>query len=57
MQKFARSIALVSALTLAVAPSVRADQTGCNPHPQANTAAAPSTLMMYVYVVLSYFGA
>ena len=57
MQKYARSFALVSALTLAAAPAVRADQTGCNPHPQSNTVAAPSTFMTYVYVVMSYLGA
>ncbi|MGI4826899.1 MAG: hypothetical protein ACRYFU_01710 [Janthinobacterium lividum] len=57
MKKFVRSFALVSALTLAAAPALRADQTGCNPHPQANAVAAPSTFMMYVYVVMSYFGA
>lgn len=57
MQKFVRSFALVSALTLAAAPALRADQTGCNPHPQANAVSAPSTFMMYVYVVMSYFGA
>lgn len=57
MQKFIRSFAFVATLALAVVPAVRADQTGCNPHPRAAAAAAPSTFMTYVYVVLSYFGA
>lgn len=57
MQKSIRSFALVATLALAAVPAVRADQTGCNPHPQAATVAAPSTLMTYIYVVLSYFGA
>lgn len=57
MQKSFRSFALVATLALAAVPAVRADQTGCNPHPQAATVAAPSTFMTYVYIVMSYFGA
>ena len=57
MQKSIRSFALVAALALAVAPAALADQTGCNPHPQVATVAAPSTFMVVVYTVLSYFGA
>lgn len=57
MQKFIRSFTLVATLALAAVPAVRADQTGCNPHPQAATVAATSTFMTYIYVVLSYFGA
>ena len=57
MQKTIRSFALVAALALVAAPAVRADQTGCNPHPRAAAADAPSTFMMYVSMVMSYFGA
>ena len=57
MQKSIRSFVLVATLALAVVPAVRADQTGCNPHPQVATVVAPSALMTYVYAVLSYFGA
>lgn len=54
MQKSLRSFALVATLAFAAVPAVRADQTGCNPHPQVSTL---STFMTYVYVVLSHFGA
>ncbi len=53
MPKFVRSSALVVALTLAAVPAVRADRTGCNPHPQI---AAPSALSIFVYTVLSALG-
>lgn len=57
MQKFARSFALVSALALTAAPSLHAERTGCNPHPQAVVAPAPTTLQIIAYTVLSYLGA
>jgi len=53
MQKSVRSTALVAALTLAVVPGARANQTGCNPHPQVAT---PSALSIFVYTVLSALG-
>ena len=57
MQKSFRSITLVAILALAAVPTVRADRTGCNPHPQAVSVAAPSTFKTYIYAVMSYFGA
>jgi hypothetical protein len=57
MQKSIRSSALIAILTLAAVPAVRADQTGCNPHPQVVTVAPPSTLAILVSTVVLYLGA
>ena len=54
MQKSIRSFALIAALTVAAVPAVRADQTGCNPHPQVVTA---STFSILVSTVIAYLGA
>lgn len=57
MQKSLRSLALAATLTLALVPSVFANQTGCNPHPQVAVIAPPSSVSIVVYTVLSYLGA
>ncbi len=56
MQKIVRSFALVAAVALATVPAARANQTGCNPHPQVATIAAPSTMSVLVSTVLSLLG-
>jgi hypothetical protein len=53
MKKSIRSVALVAVLALTASPTMFANQTGCNPHPQA---APVSTGEILVYTVLSYFG-
>ncbi len=56
MQKSVRSFALVAAVALATVPAARANQTGCNPHPQVATASAPSTMSVLVSAMLSILG-
>lgn len=53
MKKSIRSVALVAVLALSASPAMYANQTGCDPHPQA---VKTSTLDAIVYTVLSYFG-
>ena len=55
MQKSFRSFAVIATLAFAVVPAVRADQTGCNPHPQMRSA-APSGLMTYFHAMMGFFG-
>jgi hypothetical protein len=55
MQKSVRMFALVTVLSLAAAPVLRAEQTGTNPHPQTVVVAALSTWDTIVYTVQSYF--
>ena len=53
MKRSIRSIAAVAVLTLAVTPSLYANQTGCNPHPKAATSSSMGTV---VGAVLSLLG-
>ncbi len=55
MQKSLRSLVIVAALTLAIAPSMNAEQMGCNPHPQAVGTHA-GVWNNFVYTLRSYFG-
>ncbi len=55
MQKSFRSLVLATAFSLTVVPGLLAEQTGCNPHPQAKVV-APSTLQIIAYTVISYLG-
>jgi hypothetical protein len=57
MQKSIRSFALVVTLALAAVPAVRADQTGCNPHPQVASVSATSSFVIVVYTVIGLLGA
>ena len=54
MQKSFRLFALTAALSLCAAPSLHAEQTGCNPHPWA--ARPTGALSSFVYTVRSFFG-
>jgi hypothetical protein len=56
MQKSIRSFAVLAIFALAVVPAVRADQTGCNPHPAAG-ATLPASVVTFVNAVLSFLGA
>ncbi len=56
MQKSIRSFALIATFVLAIVPAAHANRTGCDPHPQAVTAPAPSGFSVFVYTVRSYFG-
>ncbi len=53
MQKSLRSLALVATLTLAAVPALRADQTGCNPHPAPGSGPSSTTISTITTVVLS----
>lgn len=53
MHKSIRSFVLVATLAIVTAPVARANQTGCNPHPQA---VPVSTGNIVIYTVLSLFG-
>ena len=52
MSKSLRSFVLVATLAVSAAPSLHADRTGCNPHPQV-VAAPMSQLATIVYTVIS----
>jgi hypothetical protein len=52
MKKSFRTIALMSTLTVAAAPVMRAEPLGTNPRPQITISAA-ATL---AYTILAYFG-
>jgi hypothetical protein len=54
MQKSFRSLVLATAVSLTLVPGLLAEQTGCNPHPQASV--APTTLEIIAYTVISYLG-
>ena len=51
MSKSLRSFVLVATLAVLAAPSLHADRTGCNPHPQP--VAPTSQLATIVYTVIS----
>lgn len=53
MKRSIRSIAAVAVLTLVITPSLYANQTGCNPHPQAATSSSIGAVMG---VILSLLG-
>jgi hypothetical protein len=50
-----RSFALVAVLALIAVPSVKAERTGCNPHPQV-VIAVPTVLQIITDTVVSYLG-
>lgn len=52
MTKFVRNFVFAAALAVVAVPSLHADRTGCNPHPQVT---AP-TFSPLVTVVLSVLG-
>ena len=52
MSKSVRSLALAALLALASVPSLHADRTGCNPHPQA-VPAPVNQIAAIVYTVVS----
>jgi hypothetical protein len=56
MQKSFRFFVLATALSFIVVPGVLAEQMGCNPHPQAASASATSTLQIVAYTVASLLG-
>jgi hypothetical protein len=56
MQKSFRLFALVAVLSLVAAPSLHAERTGTNPHPQVVSVVSPSAWDTIVYTVRSYFG-
>jgi len=55
MKKSLNVLTLVLILSSVAAPALRAERTGCNPHPQA-IVAAPSAWEVITYTVFSYFG-
>lgn len=54
MKKSLHALTLVVLLSSISAPVLRAERTGCNPHPQA--VAAPSAWDVITYTVFSYLG-
>lgn len=54
MKKFIHALTLVVLVSSVSAPVLRAERTGCNPHPQA--VAAPSAWELITYTVFSCFG-
>ncbi len=55
MKKSLNVLTFVLILSSVDAPALRAERTGCNPHPQA-IVAAPSVLEVITYTVFNYFG-
>jgi len=55
MQKSFRTLALATAFSFTAVAGLFAEQTGCNPHPQA-TVAVPTTVQIIAYTVISYLG-
>lgn len=55
MQKSIRLSVLVLSLSFGAISSLRADQTGTNPHPRASLS-APGVLDIFIYTVRSYLG-
>ncbi len=56
MKNSVRLFVLTAALSFSAMPGLNAEQTGCNPHPQAATTAGPTHLEIIAYTVLCYFG-
>ncbi len=54
MKKSFSAFTLVFLLSSISVPVLRAERTGCNPHPQA--VSAPSGWEVITYTVFSYFG-
>ena len=55
MHKSVRNFALIALLSLATAPVMMANPTGCDPKPKKPTS-SPSVMQALQYTVLAYFG-
>ena len=53
MSKSIRSFVLVATLAVSAVPSLYADRTGCNPHPQPVAPTPTSQIATIVYTVIS----
>lgn len=56
MKKSLHALTLVVVLSFVSAPALRAERTGCNPHPQSVVAAAQSMWELITYTVSTYLG-